>query len=172
MMWLSSPPWGRWILVVVVALGVIYLEVRPEPTVQHPFATRAILAGETITTDNTELRSVPIGLFETIPGSSTAARLIPSGSPVLTHDVGDKSDPIPSGWWVVSLDVPRSAREGDRVRVVVVDSGLVVEGYVAAAPDPDPFSHLGGGIAIPGEHAATIAGAAVDGRVVVLISTG
>lgn len=172
MIWLSSPAWGRWILVAVVTLGLVYVEVRPEPVSQHPFATRPILAGEAIGPENTELRSVPVGLFEALPESATASRLIPTGSPVLAVDVGDARDPVPTGWWVVSLDLPPNAREGDRVRVVVVDSGLVVEGYVAAAPDPDPFSHRGGGVAVPGEHAAAIAGAVADGRVVVLISTG
>jgi hypothetical protein len=172
MIWLSSPPWGRWILVAVVALLVIYFEVRPEPTVDHPYATRTIGAGETLGRDNTEMRRVPVGLLEGIPEDSVAARTVDAGAPILPADVGPDTELVPGGWWVVTLEVPAGARAGDRVRLVVVDSGLVVDGFVASPPDPDPFSNRGGGVAIPAEHAATVAGAAADGRVVVLISTG
>lgn len=97
---------------------------------------------------------------------------IVAGAPILIHDTGEHDGGIPEGWWIVTLDVPPTARGGDRVRVVVVDTGQVIDGYVSSVGDPDPFTIGGGSVAIPGEHAATVASASVNGRVVVLVSTG
>lgn len=172
MFWLQSPPWGRWLLAGLIAVVAVWVELRPTPMTDHPFATVHIARGETISAANTEFRPVPRGIFEPIPDLATARRDIPIGAPVLSHDIGEDSDGLPEGWWIVSLDVPPSARAGDPVRVVIVDTGVVVDGYVASIGDPDPFAVGGGAIAMPGEHASAVAAAAVNGRVVVLVSTG
>lgn len=173
MFWLQSPPWGRWLLAGLIALFAIWVEFRPATMIDHPFASRPIARGETISPANTTSRPVPESLLEPIADGAIARRDIPEGAPVLNHDIGGSGDGIPEGWWIVTLEVPPTARSGDRVRVVVVDTGQVVEGLVATAADPDPFaSRSGGGVAIPGEHAAVVAAAAVNGRVVVLVSTG
>jgi len=172
MFWLQSPPWGRWILAALIAVFALWMEMRPAATVDHPFVTQHIARGDTISPANTETRPVPLGLFDPIPKGATARSEIPVGAPVLIRDIGETSDGIPDGWWIVTLDVPPSARSGDRVRVVVVDSGQVIEGFVATVGNPDPFVMGGGSVAIPGEDAAAVAAASMNGRVVVLVSTG
>lgn len=172
MIWLSSPPWARWILVGLVFVAVIFAEFRPPSTAGHPFATRTIASGEVVSAANTQIRQVPVGLLDAIPEGSVTSRTVEAGAPLTPADVAAGTRDVPEGWWVITLDVPVGARVGDRVRVVVVDTGLVVDGFVAASADPDPFANRGGGVAIPGDHAALVAGAAANGRVVVLVSTG
>lgn len=173
MLWLQPRPWVRWALVGLVALIVAYAELRPDPTVEHPFASRTILAGEQVDGSNTHLRRIPRGMFDPLEGEGVASRTVPVGAPILSHDVnGDGATLIPDGWWVVTVPLPPNARDGGRVRVVVIDSGQVVDGVVVEGGGIDTFGGAMGGVAIPGQHAVTVARAAVDGRVAVLVSAG
>jgi hypothetical protein len=172
MLWLQPQPWLRWALAGVVALVVVYVELRPDPTVGHPFAVRPILTGETLDATNTEIRRLPRGLFDPVPPGAVASRVIPPGAPVLPQDVGAIASVVPEGWWVVSVPLPPSARAGGRVRLVVIDSGQVVDGVVVEAGGMDTFGGATGGVAIPGQHAVAVARAAIDGRVAVLVSAG
>ncbi len=140
--------------------------------IDHPFATVDIARGETITLSNTHARPVPAGLFEPIGPGAIARTDIPSGDPILASDVGQGDAPIPEGWWIVTVDLPPSARSGDPVRMVLVDTGEVIDGLVASVGDPDAFTVGGGAVAIPGDRAAAVASAAINGRVVVMVSTG
>lgn len=171
MLWLQTPPWGRWALAAAIVLFVIWTEVRPDPNIDHPFASRHITSGEAITGVNTSTRPVPRGLFEPIPDEATARRDIPMGAPVLSQDLGGTADAVPEGWWIVTLEVPAHAASGSRVRVVVVDTGLAVDGFVTSVSESSGFGGSNGGVAIPGEHATAVAAAAVNGRVAVLVST-
>jgi hypothetical protein len=154
-----------------MVLGALWLELRPLTTVEHPFSTVQISRGDPIGSDNTELRAVPSGLLQPLPAGAVASRTIAEGQPVLVADI-EEQGVLPPGWWVVSLEVPAMGRPGDRVRVVVVDTGLVAEGVIVSAPTLDSMGGTPGAVALPSDQAAEVAAAALQARVAVMISTG
>lgn len=172
MLWFEPLPWGRWALVILVAAVAVYIELGPDPNTDHPFATVDIAPGDVIDTSNTEMRALPAGLLESTELGAVARRPIGRGEPVLMSDVGDAESVVPPGWWVVGVTLPDGAQAGDRVRMVLLDSGGEVEGVVAHAGSDDPFAAADGGVAVPAESSAEVALAAADGRLAVLISTG
>lgn len=171
MLWLQTPPWGRWLIASLLATLALWIELRPEPNVAHPFAITAIAIGDDVGTANTELRQVPKGLFEPVE-TGVATRSILPGDPVLTGDITDSQSHIPAGWWIIAADVPTDTSPGDRVRVVLLSTGEVVEGIVTSVGDDDPFAAASGAIAVEPDRAGEVAMAAADGQIAVLVSTG
>lgn len=172
MIWFQPTPWLRWALVVVVALVALYVELRPDPTTAQPFTTVGVSPGDVIDESNTEMRRVPTGLMEPAELGEVATRSIPSGYPVLVGDVGTENVMVPLDWWVVTAPLPRGAWAGDRVRLVILDTGVEVEGFVAHPGADDPFAAADGGVAVPPDSSAEVAIAAANGRLAVLVSTG
>ncbi len=171
MLWFDPFPWGRWILVLLVAAAALYLEFRPTQTVEQPFATVSILPGEVIDADNSEMREVPTGLLETGDLGDVATEPIVAGDPILADSVGSSDPAIPVGWWVVGVELPDGSNPGDAVRLVLLDSGLEVEGVVAHPGSDDPFAAADGGVAVPPDHSSEVALAAANRRLAVLIGT-
>lgn len=172
MLWFEPMPWGRWALVLLVAAGAAYLEFRPDPSEDQPFAVVTISPGEVIGNDNSELRRVPAGLLDGAEFGDIAARTIAEGEPVLAGHVGDSDSTIPPGWWVVGVELPDGVNAGDGVRLVLLDSGQEVEGVIAHPGSDDPFAAADGGVAVPPAESADVALAASNGRLAVLVSTG
>ena len=172
MIWLQSAPWGRWILSGLIACFALWFELRPDKMVEHPFATSRIEVGELISGANTTMERVPAALFTEIDPGSVASNSIPAGAPIHITDTADADSPIPPGWWVVSAELPVGARSGDSVTVVLLESGEVANGVVVTTSIDDGFSNNEGGIAIEPTHAVSVARAAAEGRIAVLISTG
>lgn len=172
MIWLQSPPWGRWLLAGLLVITALWMELRPDPLIDHPFAVMNISPGEEITTLNTDMRRVPSGLLDPPADGAVAKRPIAAGAPVLATDTGPRTSVVPSGWWVVSADVPRGAIVGDNVRIVILTSGEIVEGFVASAAEDDPFGSTSGGVAVQASVASQVAVAATNGQIAVLVSTG
>ena len=172
MLWLQTPPWGRWLAAGLIVTLALWIELRPDPLVDHPFAVISIYPGAIVDETNTELRRVPAGLFDQVELGIAASRDVAAGAPILQADVAEDGSIVPSGWWVVSTDVPASAVLGDRVRLVLLESGTTVQGVVTLASIDDTFGSLTGGVAVPGEVAAKVATAAANGRLAVLLSTG
>jgi len=172
MLWLQPMPWGRWALVLLVAATAVYLEFRPEPTMESPFALVTINPGDVVDATNTELREVPAGLMDTAElGTVATGRILP-GSPVMATSVGEQGRTVPPGWWVAAMTLPEGADVGDDVRLVLLDSGVEVRGVVAHPGADDPFAAADGGVAVPPESSSDVARAAADGRLAVLISSG
>lgn len=171
MLWFEPLPWGRWALVVLVAAVAVYIELGPDSTVDQPFAVAAIAPGEVIEETNTEMRPVPADLYVAAELGSVARRPIASGDPVLATDVDRSDSVVPAGWWVVGVTLPDGAEVGDRVRLVLLDTGVEVEGVVAHPGSDDPFDAADGGVAVPSESSAEVALAAADVRLAVLVST-
>lgn len=172
MLWFQPVPWGRWLLVCLIAAVAVYVEFRPDTSVDAPFATVTISPGDLIDESNTELRRVPVGLLASAERGTVATRLVPAGSPVMTGDVGEHGQTAPPGWWVVGVTLPDGAEVGDDVRLVLLDSGAEVPGVVAHPGSDDPFAAADGGVAVPPENSADVATASAEGRLAVLISTG
>jgi hypothetical protein len=172
MLWFQPMPWGRWALVLLIAVGALYVELKPEATVDSPFATVTINPGDVIDQNNTELRRTPVGLLETAELGEVANERIEPGSPVMASSAGDQADTVPTGWWVIGVKLPDGADVGDEVRLVLLESGSEVPGVVAHPGSDDPFAAADGGVAVPPERSAEVAVAASDGRLAVLISTG
>lgn len=169
MFWLQRPPYGRWALALLIAAGALWVEFRPDPSVEAPYAVVDIAPGDLVTADNTEMRRVPEDLVPAAELDQLAVRSIPAGDPVLARDVA--STVLPPGWWVVSVALPPTAEVGEEVRLVLLDTGDTVPGVVAHAGVDDPFAAADGGVAVPPEHAASVAMATASGRLAVLVSS-
>jgi len=172
MLWLQTPPWGRWAAALALLAAASWVELRPDPLVDHPFAAVPIAAGDEVNEANTEMRRVPAGLLDAVSLGATAVRSVEEGSPVLDEDTGAPGSQVPAGWWVVSADIPSWAMVGDEVRLVMLGSGAVAEGIVASRPSDDLLESGKGGVAVPPESADEAAAAAAEGRLAVLVSTG
>ena len=171
MLWFQPVPWVRWLLALLIAGVAVYVEFRPDDSVEAPFATILIAPGDPIDETNTELKTVPSNLLDSASRGTVATRSVLPGSPVMTGDVGERGSTVPPGWWVVGVTLPHGAAVGDDVRLVLLDSGLEVSGVVAHPGSDDPFAAADGGVAVPPESSAEVAMASAGGRLAVLIST-
>lgn len=172
MLWFEPFPMGRWALVLLVATFAAYVEFRPDPTTEVPFATVAIAVGDAIDDTNTELRRVPVDLLEAANRGDVATKPIPAGWPVMSSAVGQEGRTVPAGWWVVGVVLPEGADVGDEVKLVLLDSGSEVAGVVASPGSDDPFAVTDGGVAVPPANSAEVAIAVANGRLAVLVSSG
>jgi len=172
MLWLQTPPWGRWLVATLIAGVALWVEMRPDPSLDHPFAAQTITAGEQVDESNTEMRPVPSGLLEPVSPGEIAVRDITQGEPVLASDVAPPGRVVPVGWWSVSVEVPPGATRGEIVRLVMLDTGMVIDGVVATPAATDALGSTVGAVAVHPDQAGEVAASAVNGRVAVLISTG
>lgn len=156
----------------MVGLLAFWIELRPEPVVEHPFAVETITPGEQIGDENTEMRSVPEGVLAPVEQGAIAQTTISAGEPVLPGHLSLANTAIPSGHWVVGADVPTGAKPGASVRLVVLDTGEVHRGVIVSERTDDPFSLGTGSVAVAEPAAASVAAAALGGRLAVLVSTG
>ncbi len=171
MLWLETPPWGRWIAATLIVVGAIWVEVRPEPSVPHPFATVDIAVGEEVGDWNTELRDVPSELMDEAPRSGFATVDIAQGEPILASHLGDRGRGVPRGWWQFDTMVPQQAVPGEEARVVLLDTGVTVAAVIAQVAGDDPLGSGMGSVAVAPEHAAEVAAAAAAGRTAILVVT-
>lgn len=172
MLWLSSPPWGRWALAFLITCGALWVEFRPDPLVDHPFATQAISSGQEVGPWNTEMRRVPAGLLGEAITPGVALRDIETDEPILGSSIGQEDDRIPLGWWSIEVELPDRAMAGDDARIVLLDTGAVVSGIVVDAASDDPLGDGRGSLAVTPADAAAVAGAVAEGRAMVMIGTG
>ena len=174
MLWIARPPYVRWTLIALVVLVSLWLELRPSPTVSHPFLSRDLPRGEPVE-DALEWRHVAPGVLEPVPGTGFANRRLVGGQPLLPGDTTDVPITVPTGWWLVDVDVPAEATAGTQVQLVILPSpghrpvppvaGLVT-GVRSGPYDGDG---LIGTVALPPDRAATAAVAVAEKRVSVLV---
>jgi hypothetical protein len=169
--WLHTPPWGRWSLAILIAATAVWIEVRPPASVEHPFAVGDIQSGEIVDVGNTRMRPVPIGLLARVDLGQVAATPIRDGDPILETDLEAEGSTIPSGWYRIEMVVPGDARPGDRARIIALDSGVVADGVVTGIPEPDLLGSNLGTVAIDPASATEIAAAVAEGRAAILIAT-
>ncbi len=170
MVWLARPPYLRYAAAVLIVLTALWLDLRPEPVVDHPFAADTIAAGSEITELSVEWREVPQGLFPPVAPTGVAATEIPGDTPLLPA-LMTTAPAIPAGWFALEIPVPDLASAGQPVRLVV-DAATWTDGVVIAVGSSSPEFLTRGRtalVAIPGEAAGTVAEAAGRGLVTVLL---
>ena len=172
MLWFHPLPWARWSLVALLVAFAAWIELKPDATAPVPFATATLSPGDVIDETLVEFRDVPAGLVVGANIGEVVARPVQPGEPVLASHTDDTYSTIPSDWWVIPVELPDGAHVGDAVRLVLLDSGVEVEGVVAFPGSDDPFAAADGGVAVPSERASQAAVAAANTRLAVLISSG
>jgi hypothetical protein len=168
--WLQTPPWGRWAVAVCIAVVSLWIEFRPEEMVPHPFTVDQITAGTTVDETNTETRMVPVGTFTEVELGQVARSTLPAGDPVLASQLGEENEMAPEGWWSLEMPLPIGAKRGDAARIVLLDSDVVAEAMVIEDADEDPLGSGTGLVAVESALAPDVARAAGEGRAVVMIA--
>lgn len=177
MLWIARPPYLRWTAVGLLVAVSLWLEIRPESSVTHPFLTRDLAPGAPVE-DALEWRPVAEGLLEPVAGTGYADRPLTAGQPLVRGDTTDAPAEVPPGWWLVDVAVPAEAAPGAQVQLVVLPSpgrrplppiGGVVTGVRTADFADDG---LIGSVALPPDLAATAAAAIAEERVSVLVQAG
>lgn len=167
MFWLSRPPYVRWTLAALIVITGLVTEIAPESTTRHPFVVAPLAVGDTIDDAVVMWRDVPTGLLEPVVLPAVASRPLEAGDPVLLGDGSAAGNTgIPDGWWGVEVDIPAGARSGMSVKLVT--GGAAVDGIVIAVTEGD-FGERTGLVAIPGDAAESVAAAALDTTVMVLV---
>ncbi len=174
MLWMSRPQYLRWILVGLLVLVSLWLEIRPTPTVSHPFLTRDLDRGEPVE-EALEWREIAEGVLDSVPGTGFANRRLVGGQPLLPGDTVEVSLQVPPGWWLLDLPVPSDATVGGRISLVVrPEAGQQpappIGGIVTAvrSGDYDGDAPIGA-VAFPPDLAATAAVAIAEDRFSVLV---
>lgn len=170
--WLQGPQWLRWTIAVSIAVVALWTEFTGEGMIEHPFAIETINAGDEISDDLIEMRLVPPGLLPIVDAYGFANRTFLPDEPITPGGIAGEGAPVASGWWDLEIAVPRTARVGDPVQLVLIDSGVAVGGTVRAVADEDPLGNGLGSVAIPPDQAVAVAAASANGRVIVLVSAG
>jgi len=167
--WFGRPPYLRWLGAAVLVLGAGIIEFRPTGEADYPFAATAIEAGDALVV---EWRRLPDGLYpRPVLGGTVAAHPLVKGEPITSSDVRSPVE-VPDGWWALVLEVPIRLAPGTSARLELAgDAGISVPGIVVASNEPDRLSVAGPTalVAVPGEHAALVAGAAAARQIVVLV---
>src|SRR5690606_40864008 len=90
----------------------------------------------------------------------------PPPAPVEQPAATEESPTLPTGWWAFPVEIGPGAEPGDRVLVVIVETGVTDEVLVADGADDDPFGSGRGMLAVPPEHALSPTAEAANRRVV------
>ena len=167
MFWLSRPPYWRWLLAGLIVAIALYMDITGPPTEPYPFVARSAAAGDEL---HIEWRRIPTGLLPAAEAPpATTWRALEAGVPLVPGAAGE-APLVPEGWWALETNLPSTAVAGAAVLVAVREPALQVTGVVVAPPATGSFgSALPGLIALPGEHAATVASALAEHRASILI---
>lgn len=169
---IARPPTLRWAAAVLLVLAGLWADLRPEGTVEHPFATSDLASGQQVTSADVDMIEVPPGVFEPVAIPLTLARPVAAGEPVLASSLSVDAIAIPDGWLVIELAVPNGAHPGSDVVAVISefesDLPTAVEGLVLTAGVADGFGATLASCAFPGDEAGLVAVAAAENRLTVL----
>ncbi len=170
MFWFRRPPYLRWVAAGGLVVVAFLMDLRDAAGEPYPFAARDVTAGESLDAGAVEWRQIPAGLLRQPDlTAAVAARDLAEGEPILPAVLRSVRE-VPDGWWAVPLAIPEQAAPGSALRLVVLDPPLVVDGVVVRAGAPGTFGVPEAGlVAVPGEDAVVVAGAAVRGELTVLV---
>ena len=170
MFWLTRPPYLRWAAAVALVAAAFVWDMRGRSGVPHPFAGRAVAAGEALDETAIEWRTIPRGLMAAPQlTEAVAGRDIGSGEPITIGALG-QGPIIPAGWWSVPVALPADAVPGTAVRLVVTEPPLEIDGVVVASGQADLLGTSEVGlVAVPEGATRAVATAAVAGTLLVLL---
>ncbi|MGH8927846.1 MAG: hypothetical protein ACRDWH_05815 [Acidimicrobiia bacterium] len=170
MFWLARPSYGRWAVAILLVVVSVYFEIRPAPTVRHPFSGAPLAAGSELNEALIDWRHVPIGV---LPPVNIEGRLlvdVPAGQPLVPALIGT-SPAIPAGWWALTVPVPEASIPGTEVRLVVdvrtnprVIPGLLIRTFQSTGLDGTTAL-----VALPETEAGAVAAALADSALTVLV---
>jgi SAF domain-containing protein len=168
--WLARPSYWRWAVAILLVGASFYFEVRPTPTVEHPFAGADLTAGTDITAEPISWRRVPVGVLPETIVEGLLLVDVASGQP-LVPSMLDSAPSIPKGWWAISVPVPEGSLPGSEVRLVVDVRGnpRVVPGLLIRSFDEATIEGTTALVAIPEGEAGAVAAALTDGALSVLV---
>lgn len=170
MYWLARPSYWRWAAAILLVGSSLYFELRPTPSVQHPFARADLEAGTEITEAGVVFRSIPIGVLPETVVEGILVVDVESGHPLLP-DMLNAAPLIPAGWWGLTVPVPEESLPGSEVRLVVDVRGAprVVPGLLIRTFDETTIEGTTGLVAIPEGEAGAVAAALADSALSVLV---
>lgn len=169
MLWLSRPPYLRWIAAAAIVVVALVWDLSGRRTEQYPFATSAITRGTPLSEAGIEWRPAASDLF-LVPdvSNATASADIEPGDPI-TRSVVSEVPPVPGDWWAIPLMVPADVQPGAVIRVVL-PNGTGISGIVVRSAVSDTFGSTGAAtVAFPGEVVDLVARASSLGDLVVLV---
>jgi len=171
--WLARPSYWRWAAAILLVGGSLYFELRPTPSVRHPFAATALPAGVEMTDRNVSWREVPVGVLPETMVEGFLLVDVEAGQPIVPAMLGTAPS-IPSGWWGLSVPVPEASLPGSEVRLVVDVRGVprVVPGVLIRTFDETTIEGTTALVAIPESEAGAVAAALADGALSVLVGAG
>ena len=156
-----------------MVLFALWMDLRGPPIELRPFASEDIEAGAVIDQSNIEYRKVPEGLLPDVTLRGYAAVALAAGDPLTAGATTDRP-PVPDGWWAIEIPTPAGILPGSDVQLIVGDElGTVVPGLVltvGSQAESAAWSEELSMVAIPAEHAPSVASANSLDTLTVLIS--
>jgi len=168
--WLARPSYRRWAAAILVVGASLYFELRPTPSVDHPFAGADLRAGSDVKVAAIDWRPVPVGVLPDMDLDGFLLVDVEAGQPLLPAML-DAGPLMPAGWWGVSVPVPEGSLPGSEVRLVVdirgsprVVPGLLIRIFAQATIEGSTAL-----VAIPEGEAGAVAAALADSALSVLV---
>ncbi len=168
-LWLGRPPYLRWIAAFSVILAAVVWDTSRRATEPFPFAAIDVARGQAISEEHIEWRPMPVGALHLpdLHGVSASTK-IRAGDPIVASLVTAVPS-LPADWWAVAVPLPIGLGGGIEVRLVFSD-GTSVAGVVVQSATEDSLGFVSDGlVAVPGIIAGSVALAASNGDLVVLI---
>jgi len=168
-LWLSRPPYLRWMAAVSLVVAAFAWDASERATEPFPFAAVDLIRGQAITSEQIVWRAVPTGSLM-MPSLTGVSPLVPinAGDPIVPSLVSS-TPPLPPGSWAVPVSLPLGTGPGMLVKLVFVD-GTAATGIVIRPATEDSLGLVSDGlVAVQGEMADSVALAASNGDLVVLI---
>lgn len=179
MLWLQRPPYLRYLAGGLIVALAVFVELRPTPTVEHPFALRDLSPGEAVDDQDVDWRQVPQGLLRPVALPGVLSQPVAAGEPLTPTALSQDPPTAPEGWWVVEVPLPLAARRGQEVRLVLTpvlpgDPPATVPGVVVmpATPDDGLSGPAPGLVAVPPDWVEATAAAVAELRVTVALAGG
>lgn len=169
MIWLTRPPYLRWLAAAAIVVASAAVDLAGRATEPVPFAAADLPRGTQLEAAAIEWRDVPVGMLEAAEISGHTRHPVATGDPITASNVTPDGR-ITIGWWSVAVDLPASATTGQPVRLVGTNPEFSVEGIVAELGERSTFGVGGAGlVAVPPEFADRVARALASGQLVVLL---
>jgi hypothetical protein len=170
--WLARPPYARRVLTGLLVMFALWVQLRPDPRVAHPFFVRDLPAGHVLTDRDVTMREVPSGVLAPVEPEGTLAVPVRAGEPLIGAVIGDHAA-IPAGWWALDVPVPPGVTPGTPVRLVVdaMTAPRMVPGVVVEVKAGDTFNPSVALVAVPEAEAAVTAAAVATATVAVLVGS-